>query len=587
MTLTRRLSAAALAGALLAASLPSAASAQDRPSLGDGGTPSPSAPDEKSSTADSGSGDARATDTGAKGTDGEAPTVRRGTGTTTKTYVATSAKVKAISLDDSEVNIIGANWTGDDPELEIRYRVGSGWSAWETLPVDDGAGPDTDSAEGRQIPASAKKGRTEAVPVVDSTSVELRSRAKDRDTDDLTITNVASKVTDTDASVVKKAGRITAQGASAQVSHHELKANIVTRREWGADEKLVRCKTDKTSTSKGVFVHHTAGSNSYTKSQAPGIIRGYLAYHTKERGWCDLGYNFLVDKYGTIYEGRADSIDLSVTGAHASGFNSFTIGISVMGTYTSSAPSTAAQNAVKRLIAWKANQYAFNPTGKMTLTSGGGGTSRYPEGKKVSLNVVSGHRDTSYTECPGNAFYSKLGAIRSGAKSMQSDVGGYPVKGAIGTYFRSHSAQTGEARSTEGTLTKPNGAYQRFAKGTVYWSSKTGAHLNKGGIRNGYKRAGYTKGFLGFPSSDEKTFKYRKGTYYQNFENGMIAWSSSTKGQPMHGEMLKKWKSLGWERSSLGLPKTDQFASAGKTRQNFEHGYMTYKKGEGVKVHVS
>ncbi|WP_434589808.1 N-acetylmuramoyl-L-alanine amidase [Brevibacterium sp. 1718] len=568
--------------------------AAEAPSLGDSGSPSldgggqPQPAPTNAPTKESSDSDTPTEPAATKAADSaDAPQVSRNAGSTTKTYSATPAKVTALKLKDSEVNVIGAKWTGDDPRLELRYRDSGGWSSWETLPADDGAGPDRSSAEGKQVPAAAQEGRTEAVPVVDSTSVEIRATAKHADTNDLAVTNVASPVTGADAAAVKKSASVTAQKATTQVSHHELRANIVTRREWGADEKLVRCTTDKTSTSKGVFIHHTAGSNSYTKAQAPGIIRGYLAYHTKERGWCDLGYNFLVDKYGTIYEGRADSIDLSVTGAHASGFNSYTIGISVLGTYTGSAPSTAAQNSVKRLIAWKANQYAFNPTGKMTLTSGGGSTSRYPEGRKVSLNVVSGHRDTSYTACPGNAFYSRLGSIRSGAKSMQSDVGGYPVKGAIGTYYRSHSAQTGEARSLEGKLSNPNGAYQRFAKGTVYWSSKTGAHLNKGGIRNGYKRAGYTKGFLGYPSSDEKTFKYRKSAYYQNYENGMITWSSATKGQPMRGEMLKKWKSLGWERSKLGLPKTDQFSSAGKIRQNFEHGYMTYTKSQGVKVYLT
>ncbi|MGR6092296.1 N-acetylmuramoyl-L-alanine amidase [Brevibacterium sp. CSND-B09] len=568
--------------------------AAEAPSLGDSGSPSldgggqPQPAPTNAPTKESSDSDTPTEPAATKTADSaDAPQVSRNAGSTTKTYSATPAKVTALKLKDSEVNVIGAKWTGDDPRLELRYRDSGGWSSWETLPADDGAGPDRSSAEGKQVPAAAQEGQTEAVPVVDSTSVEIRATAKNADTNDLAVTNVASPVTGADAAAVKKPASVTAQKATAQVSHHELRANIVTRREWGADEKLVRCTTDKTSTSKGVFIHHTAGSNSYTKAQAPGIIRGYLAYHTKERGWCDLGYNFLVDKYGTIYEGRADSIDLSVTGAHASGFNSYTIGISVLGTYTGSAPSTAAQNSVKRLIAWKANQYAFNPTGKMTLTSGGGSTSRYPEGRKVSLNVVSGHRDTSYTACPGNAFYSRLGSIRSGAKSMQSDVGGYPVKGAIGTYYRSHSAQTGEARSLEGKLSNPNGAYQRFAKGTVYWSSKTGAHLNKGGIRNGYKRAGYTKGFLGYPSSDEKTFKYRKSAYYQNYENGMITWSSATKGQPMRGEMLKKWKSLGWERSKLGLPKTDQFSSAGKIRQNFEHGYMTYTKSQGVKVYLT
>lgn len=509
-----------------------------------------------------------------------------------RTVDAQTDEVTTLPVDSSDVTIIGATWEGEDPELEIRTRDGNSWSAWESLPTDDEGGPDAVSAEAAQVPSASHQSQSVALPVLDSDAVEVRAADKQADTDDLQITQVSTAVTKADAQVAKSAGGVSTHSATgpavdAQISAKDLRAEIVTRKQWGADEKLVRCTTDKTSTSKGVFIHHTAGSNSYTKAQAPGIIRGYLAYHTKERGWCDLGYNFLVDKYGTIYEGRADSIDLSVTGAHASGFNSYTIGISVLGTYTGSAPSTAAQNSVKRLIAWKANQYAFNPTGKMTLTSGGGSTSRYPEGKKVSLNVVSGHRDTSYTACPGNAFYSRLGSIRSGAKSMQSDVGGYPVKGAIGTYYRSHSAQTGEARSLEGKLSNPNGAYQRFAKGTVYWSSKTGAHLNKGGIRNGYKRAGYTKGFLGYPSSDEKTFKYRKSAYYQNYENGMITWSSATKGQPMRGEMLKKWKSLGWERSKLGLPKTDQFSSAGKIRQNFEHGYMTYTKSQGVKVYLT
>ena len=598
---TTRLLAPALAGVLIASMLGTGpALAAEAPSLGDGGSPSidgggptqpaptKDAPAQDSDGADAATEPAPTQPAPTKTPDPSgAPQVSRNAGSTTKTYSATLSKVTAITLNDSEVNVIGASWTGDDPQLELRYRDSGGWSSWETLAADDAAGPDIASAEAKQVPADAQEGHTEAVPIVDSSSVEIRATAKNADTDDLAVTNVASPVTGADAASVKKPASVTAQKATAQVSHHELKANIVTRKEWGADEKLVRCKTDKTSTSKGVFIHHTAGSNSYTKSQAPGIIRGYLAYHTKERGWCDLGYNFLVDKYGTIYEGRAGSIDLSVTGAHASGFNSYTIGISVMGTYTGSAPSTAAQNSVKRLIAWKANQYAFNPTGKMTLTSGGGSTSRYPEGRKVSLNVVSGHRDTSYTACPGNAFYSRLGSIRSGAKAMQSDVGGYPVKGAIGTYYRANSAKTGEARSKEGTLSNPNGAYQRFAKGTVYWSSKTGAHLNKGGIRNGYKRAGYTKGFLGYPSSDEKTFKYRKSAYYQNFQNGMIAWSSATKGQPMRGEMLKKWKALGWERSKLGLPKTDQFSSAGKIRQNFEHGYMTYTKSQGVKVYLT
>lgn len=509
-------------------------------------------------------------------------------GPESKTYAAKPEEVKSIKLDDAKVNIVGARWKGADPSLEVRHRTSSGWSAWEALPADDADGPDPKSKEGRQATSTGTEEQSIAVPVLDATEIQVRSAGTNQKTTDLEINRVTTEVSTEDSALAKRKGTTSSpsDGLSAQMYQHELKANIVTRKEWGADEKLVRCKTDKTSSSKGVFIHHTAGSNSYTKAQAPSIIRGYLAYHTQNRGWCDIGYNFLVDKYGTIYEGRAGSIDLAVTGAHASGFNSYITGISVMGTYTGSAPSSAAQSSVKRLIAWKANQYGFTPTGKMTLTSGGGSTSRYPSGKKVSLNVVSGHRDTSHTACPGTSFYSKLGSIRSGAKTLQKTVGGFPTKGAIGTYYRKHSATTGEARAAEKTVTDPKGAYQNFAKGTVYWSSSTGAHLNKGGIRTAYKAAKYEKGVLGFPRGDENTFKYRKKAVYQTFKNGMITYTSTTKGQPLSREMLSKWKSLGWERSSLGLPTSGEFASKGKTRQNFEHGYMTYKKGEGVKVYV-
>ncbi len=556
---TARLAASVLAGVLLAAALPGAAFA-------DSGADSQSTGDEVDQT--------------------DVPT-------SVKEYSARSSDVTSLDLDEAEVSVIGATWDGADPRLEMRIRTDSGWSSWQPLPAADEGGPDEQSAEARQARTAAQgtDGETQAVPVVDAAEVELRSSKTHLGTTDITIRKVTTEVTDDDAAVVAEADPSSpaanppGDGVGTQVYHSGLKADIVTRREWGADESLVRCEPDSTSGAKGVFLHHTAGSNSYTRSQAPGIIRGYLTYHTKSRGWCDLGYNFLVDKYGVIYEGRAGSIDRAITGAHASGFNSSTIGISVLGTYGSTAPSTDAQKSVQRVIAWKANQYGFSPTGKMTLTSGGG-SSRYPAGRSVSLNVVAGHRDTGYTECPGDAFYSKLGSIRSGAKSLQSSVGGgIATGGAIGTYYRSHMDLTGPPVATMKALSNPDGWYQHFAYGTVYWSSETGAHFNTGGIRTAYRAVGYEKGILGFPSSDEIRFKYRTNAVYQNFRHGMITYSSTTKGQPLSHGMLGRWKALGWERSRLGLPTTGEFASAGKTRQNFEGGYMTYKSGEGVKVY--
>ena len=497
------------------------------------------------------------------------------------THSARAGDVTSIDLDADEVTILGATWSGDDPGLEIRYKQSGQWSDWEELGVEDEGGPDEGSAEAKQ--ASAVSGESEAVPVLDSSAVEVRSVDGSAATTDLEITTVSTPVTDADEAIDPPPVPDPTQGLSPQIYDQGLKANIVTRKEWGADESLVRCKPDETSSAKGVFLHHTAGSNSYTQAQAPGIIRGYLTFHTQSRGWCDIGYNFLVDRFGTVYEGRAGSIDKAITGAHASGFNSGTIGVAVLGTYSGSAPSSAAQRSVERVVAWKANMFAFSPTGSMTLTSGGGSTSKYPEGKSVTLKTVSGHRDTSYTDCPGTAFYNRLGSIRTAAANLQSSLG-YVTKGAIGAYYRAHRAQTGEPTGTERSLSNPDGAYQHFTKGTVYWSNATGAHLNKGGIRTAYRAVGYEKGKLGFPTSDEVTFKYRSSAVYQNFQSGIITYSSTTKGQPLSHGFLGKWKSLGWERSSLGLPTSGEYSSNGKTRQNFEKGYMTYTASEGVKV---
>lgn len=525
-----------------------------------------------------------------------------------RTVDAQTDEVTTLPVDSSDVTIIGATWEGEDPELEIRTRDGNSWSAWESLPTDDEGGPDAVSAEAAQIPAASHQSQSVALPVLDSDTVEVRAADKQADTDDLQITQVSTAVTKADAQVAKSAGGVSTHSATgpavdAQISAKDLRAKIVTRKQWGADEKLVRCATDKTSSAKGVFIHHTAGSNSYSKAQAPAIIRGYLAFHTQNRGWCDLGYNFLVDKYGTMYEGRAGSLDKAVTGAHASGFNSWTIGISVLGTYSSAAPSSAAQTSVKRLVAWKAGQYGFNPTGKMTLTSGGGGTSKYALGKKVSLNVVAGHRDTSYTECPGLAFYNKLGSIRTGAKALVPELTPpptkaptkspapkpktYPTKGAIGSYYQKNAGKTGKPVGSEKKLKNPNGAYQSFAKGTVYWSKSTGAHfLTKGQIRVAYKRVKYEKGVLGFPSSDKQTFKYRKSARYQRFHSGMITWSPQTGSDVIYGGFLTKWKKMGYERSTLGLPTADRTVKNGVKRQNFERGYMTYTKKTGIRVHI-
>jgi len=192
---------------------------------------------------------------------------------------------------------------------------------------------------------------------------------------------------------------------------------IVTRKGWGADEKLRERNFGYTKSVKAAFVHHSATGNNYTCKQAPSVLRSIYRYHVKSSGWRDFGYNFAVDKCGTIYEGRAGGVSKAVLGAHTLGFNTNTMGIAVLGTYSSSNPPAAAVTAISKLTAWKLGLFGANPKGKVTLVSGG--SNKYNKGVKVKLNVISGHRDGFATECPGARLYKKLGNARTSSAKLQ------------------------------------------------------------------------------------------------------------------------------------------------------------------------
>ncbi|MEU6812623.1 peptidoglycan recognition protein [Streptomyces sp. NPDC046831] len=192
---------------------------------------------------------------------------------------------------------------------------------------------------------------------------------------------------------------------------------IVIRRGWGADEKLRRGGFVYTTKVKAAFVHHTASGNNYTCAQAPSVIRGIYRYHVRSMGWRDIGYNFLVDKCGRIYEGRAGGVARAVLGAHTMGFNSNSMGVAVIGTYSKSKPPAATVQAVAQLTAWKLGLYGMNPKSTTYLKSGGGNL--YAKGKNVRLNVISGHRDGFATDCPGRQLYAKLGTARATAARYQ------------------------------------------------------------------------------------------------------------------------------------------------------------------------
>ncbi|MFF7816435.1 peptidoglycan recognition protein [Streptomyces sp. NPDC007945] len=192
---------------------------------------------------------------------------------------------------------------------------------------------------------------------------------------------------------------------------------IITRKGWGADEKIREKGFVYTKTIKAAFVHHSATGNNYTCGQAPSVLRGIYRYHVKSSGWRDFGYNFAVDKCGNIYEGRAGGVAKPVLGAHTLGFNTNSMGVAVLGTFTSTNPPAAVVTAVARLTAWKLGLHGINPKGTQVLVSGGGNL--YKKGKKVTFHTIAGHRDGFATECPGKRLYGKLGTARASSAKYQ------------------------------------------------------------------------------------------------------------------------------------------------------------------------
>ena len=193
---------------------------------------------------------------------------------------------------------------------------------------------------------------------------------------------------------------------------------IIRRSEWGANERLRNCGARYAPALRVAFVHHTAGSNSYSASQSDDIIRGIYWFHTQSRGWCDIAYNFLVDRYGQIFEGRRGGINRPVIPAATMGFNTGSTAVSAIGNFQSVSPPSAMVTAIKRILAWRLDVAHISPAGSVYLRSTGSTGGKYPYGTRVRFRTISSHRDAGYTACPGNYLYAKVPSIRSAAYSL-------------------------------------------------------------------------------------------------------------------------------------------------------------------------
>ncbi|MDP8911416.1 MAG: N-acetylmuramoyl-L-alanine amidase, partial [Actinomycetota bacterium] len=209
---------------------------------------------------------------------------------------------------------------------------------------------------------------------------------------------------------------------------------IIPRLSWSADEHR-RDPVEYAAAARYVVVHHTAGVNTYTRAQAPAIVRAIQRYHVAGNGWNDIGYNFLVDKYGKVFEGRYGGMTRNVVGAHAQGFNHGSAGAALIGNYGSTPVSAAARDALTRLIAWRLD--VAHVDARATTIARSGGNPRYRAGTPVRLRVVSGHRDAYPTSCPGSAAYSILPALAETAATTGGPKLYYPlVNGRLGGPIR-------------------------------------------------------------------------------------------------------------------------------------------------------
>jgi hypothetical protein len=318
---------------------------------------------------------------------------------------------------------VGITWSHQDQvdddaiTLEVRTLQDGAWSGWTDVEYHEEHAPDPATTEG----ASARPG-TDPLLVGEVDQVQARAVAPEGLPRDMSLAVVepgeaeqqrseAPELSMGEAPATRESGET--GGASGSEGAIELQAavsapkpTIFSRSQWGADERLRDGSPSYGSISAG-FVHHTVNGNDYTRAQVPGIIRGIYAYHTRSRGWSDIGYNFLVDKFGRIWEGRYGGVARPVIGAHTLGYNHASFAMSAIGNFDTVRPPQVMLEAYGDLFAWKLGLHDV-AADDMSQTVAGD-----------RFAAINGHRDAGSTACPGRYLYARLDAIRDLAAQAQ------------------------------------------------------------------------------------------------------------------------------------------------------------------------
>ena len=293
-------------------------------------------------------------------------------------------------------SMVGLTWRGGPPAADVRIRTRrhGRWSEWRLLrPLHD-------------LPDAGVEGHpdlraTEPLWTGECDAVDVRGAGGMR--------AATLSLIDPGATPSYRGGRLEKKPTASP------KPDIVKRAAWGANEKWRNSAPRYNRTIQQVHIHHTVNSNDYAADEVPALLRSIYRYHTKSLGWSDVGYNFLVDRFGTIWQGRFGGSKLPVRGAHTLGFNSTSTGIAVIGNFEEVQPSAEVLTSLVHLAAWKLDMYGRRPSRRASVYSQG--SDKYAPGQMVRLPVIDGHRDTNDTACPGQHLYAKLAGIRARAQS--------------------------------------------------------------------------------------------------------------------------------------------------------------------------
>jgi hypothetical protein len=445
--------------------------------------------------------------------------------------------------------LVGVTWPAHQPagdaEVLVSTRTDGVWSTFEELHV----GEDPGDAAGDVSRAGTEPlwvGRADgvAVRIVSSDATRLG---------DVEVTTVAPDLTS--SAVAAKTASTTAAGASAATTDSfPAMPDVVTRREWGADPDLGdACWEPRFGrTARAVVVHHTVNSNDYSREEAPAIVRSIHAYHTQGQGWCDIGYNLLVDRFGQVYQGRAGGLRKPVRGSHAGDYNTDTVGVSMIGDYDVAPLTRRLKRAMVRLIAWRLGTSYTRIFGKTRIHD-------------LRVPHIVAHSDVMSTACPGRYGLAFLPALRRRVRDYLADYDS-PIRARASEIGRDVTGPVyvGEQRIRGGLAT-------RFEQGRMLMRRDAEPHWIADRPLEVFLRLGGIRGRLGYPTSDLVTTPVPR-LRRMRFEHGVLYQNRLQRPRILYGRIRIRYRKLGGPRGTLGAPVTSVRGNDVRDRARFENG---------------